>query len=277
MPSDDWQHLANEWIHALRHAGRAPGTLALYQRTALLFAQRGVDAVLPLTLAPSTRRQRYDVLHAFLIWCDRSGARPGAPGLLAAVPIPHSPEPPPRAVPADALTRITDQVRRLPLKWRTYFTLVLETGMRSGEAVRIRVRDIDLSTLGRESVRVLGKGGRERIIPLPAGFASRPLLKRLIRERIAPDAFLFSKSRTGDMPMTTAAARYQWARVLKAAGVAGYSIHSLRHTVATRLVERVGDLSLAQRLLGHASLRTTARYTVRGEAALRKAMEQSAL
>jgi integrase/recombinase XerD len=118
----------------------------------------------------------------------------------------------------------------------------------------------------------MGKGGKERFVPLPAGYESRRLLRRLTRG-LSPEAPAFSVD--GDAPLDTSTVRKAWGRICRKADVKGYGVHSLRHTAATRLLERGIDLESVQRLLGHASVSTTARYTVRGSEELRRDMERA--
>lgn len=259
----------DEYLDALRRAGRAPGTLRAYSVVLADYLRGGLAAALPDDLAPATRRMRYAVLRAFGRWAVGQGHMDSDP--LDGAPAPRLAPAPPRAIPADALERIGRVVAGLDLAHRALFVLLAETGLREAEAVALRVRDVDLTTAGHEAVRVLGKGGRVRVVPLPPGYESRRLLRRLISGKPA-EAPVFS--RDGDASWTTSTVRKAWARVCQRAGVEGYSVHSLRHTAATRLVERMGDLTLAQRLLGHASIATTARYATRGDEALREGMER---
>ena len=78
---------------------------------------------------------------------------------------------------------------------------------------------------------------------------------------------------TGGLEPSTSGVRKAWARICTEAQVEGYSVHCLRHTAATKMLERTGDLQLVSCLLGHSSVAVTARYTLRSNAALRRAME----
>ena len=271
-PDPETLRLAVEgYLDALRMAGRMPRTVSLYQSVLSLWWSGGIASVLRPDLAPATRAHRYQVLRGFVRWATDQGYTLGQDP-LAGVPRPRLAALEPRAIPQGDLDRITRVVIILSLPHRALFTLLLETGLREAEACSLRVRDLDLTTPGSEGIHVHGKGGKERFVPLPAGFESRRLLRRLIQAHPAPDAFVFSKD--GIRPWDTSTVRRAWGRLTTRAGVKGYSVHSLRHTAATRLVESVGDLALVQRLLGHASLSTTGRYAMRGDQALRRAMEQ---
>lgn len=160
-------------------------------------------------------------------------------------------------------------VRSLPLPWRTLFTLALGTGLRAGELTGLRVRDLQW-TPGSEGLRVEGKGGRWREVPLLPGMAARSLLRRLAQGKPG-EAYLFPGR--GEGRLTVRAVERRFAAVCAAAGVNGAVPHDLRHTCATRLVNRGVDILAVQRLLGHASVQTTQRYGRLGDRAYRRALE----
>ena len=144
---------------------------------------------------------------------------------------------------------------------RALLELLYGTGLRVGELV-----SLDLATCDLESrlVRVLGKGGKERIVPFgePAEEAVRDYLpdrRRLVRLGEGTDA-LFLNARGGRL--TARSVRRLLIRYLREAALgAGMSPHSLRHAFATHLLERGCDLRSIQELLGHQSLATTQKYT----------------
>jgi site-specific recombinase XerD len=146
--------------------------------------------------------------------------------------------------------------------------LMLTTGARVHEVVGITCGDIDLQTL---SIRVLGKGRRERHVFLPnswlAAFTSTYLQARG-ELGITHARLLFNALHE---PLTAEAMR---SRLGKAADAAGLSLritpHMLRHTAATRLIEAGVDIRYIQRLLGHASLTTTELYTHVSDEALQR-------
>ncbi|MCL6595842.1 MAG: tyrosine-type recombinase/integrase [Firmicutes bacterium] len=262
---------ARAFLLALRQGGRSEGTLRRYRRVLDDLLDGGLAQALgDEEASPATRRLRHAVLSRFFRWAVAEGLLQANP--LANRPPPRLHEQVPRSLPADELSRLGEAVRAQPLRIRALFTLILECGLREAEATALRVRDVDLSTRGQEGVRVRGKGGKERFVPLPPGYESRALLRRLAAGR---DGAEFVFTARGGMPLTTSAVRKAWARIRRAAGVDGYSVHSLRHTAATRMLERTGDLQLVSRLLGHSSVAVTARYTLRGDSALRRAMEDA--
>ena len=146
------------------------------------------------------------------------------------------------------------------LRDRAILMLLYATGMRASEVVGLRVGDINF-TLG--VVRVLGKGGRERIVPV----AEEALLA--VREYMAdygPAMFAGAGqklilSRTGRVLRREDVYRIVKKYVRKAAVKGRVSPHTLRHCFATELLSRGADLRSVQEMLGHADVATTEIYT----------------
>ena len=153
------------------------------------------------------------------------------------------------------------------LKARAMLTLAYGCGLRAGEVVRLRAGDIDSEQM---IIRIVqSKGRKDRHVMLPAEVLD--LLRQWWKVRpsrhdasLAPEQrWLFPgrNDRLG-LPVTTR----QFGRLFKdAAKAAGLrktlSLHTLRHSFATHLLERGTDIRLIQALLGHDKLETTARYT----------------
>lgn len=129
------------------------------------------------------------------------------------------------------------------------------TGLRVSELTALDVDDLDRAG---QTVRVLGKGRKERIVPF-GGQAARALDAYLGR-RTEPRGTLFTNHRGGRL-----SPRAIHAIVRKSAAAAGIvrrvSPHTLRHTFATHLLDAGADLRVIQELLGHSRLSTTQRYT----------------
>jgi integrase/recombinase XerC len=139
--------------------------------------------------------------------------------------------------------------------------LLYATGIRVSELCGLDLGDLDEE---RRMVRVMGKGRRERVVPvgIPAARAvaqwrdtGRP---RLVTTQSG--AALFLGARGGRLGPRTAR-RVVHARIAAAGGVPDTSPHGLRHTAATHLLEGGADLRSVQEILGHASLSTTQIYT----------------
>lgn len=138
---------------------------------------------------------------------------------------------------------------------------VLETlyscGIRVSELTAMNVGELDLD---RGVARVLGKGGKERIVPV--GSFARQALAAYLEQRgnPAPDAPLILNARGGRLTRRSIG-RLVDAHMLLIATMRKVSPHTLRHTFATHLLEGGADLRAIQELLGHASLSTTQKYT----------------
>ena len=100
--------------------------------------------------------------------------------------------------------------------------------------------------------------------------ACRPLLRRLAQGRPG-EAYLFPGR--GDGPLTVRAVEKRFATLCQAAGITEARVHDLRHTCATRLVNKGTDILAVQRLLGHSSVQTTQRYGRLGDREYRRALE----
>jgi len=149
----------------------------------------------------------------------------------------------------------------LALRDAAIMELLYATGIRVSELCGLDVDDLDE---GRNTVRVLGKGGRERTVPvgLPAvravaawRRAGRPALARP-----GSGPALFLGARGGRLDPRTAR-RVVHARLAAVAGVPDSGPHGLRHAAATHLLEGGADLRSVQEILGHASLASTQIYT----------------
>jgi integrase/recombinase XerD len=144
---------------------------------------------------------------------------------------------------------------RLP-KARMALTVIYACGMRLNEGLHLRTQDID-------SPRMLiwirnGKGGKDRYVPLPERLL---VMLRDYWKLHKPSSYLFfSKDKSTALSDTTLQQTFK--AVLRQSGIRKEaSIHTLRHSYATHLLERGVDLRVIQELLGHKSPQTTAIYT----------------
>lgn len=145
--------------------------------------------------------------------------------------------------------------------WAMYET-IYSTGIRVGEVVTLRESDLDPS---RGFLRVMGKGGKERIVPIGRTAISsiEAYLDALSRQephlRSVSDA-LFKNNR--GRPLTTRAVHdILQKELLKAGSSKRMGPHGIRHSFASHLLSAGADIRSIQELLGHANLATTERYT----------------
>jgi integrase/recombinase XerC len=133
--------------------------------------------------------------------------------------------------------------------------LLYATGLRVSELTALDLEAVDRAE---RTVRVLGKGRKERIVPYGASAARA--LERYLAPRAARRGPLFANGRGGRL--TDRSVRNVVRRAARAAGVARrVTPHTLRHTFATHLLDAGADLRAIQELLGHSRLSTTQRYT----------------
>ena len=159
----------------------------------------------------------------------------------------------PAILSADEVVRFLEAVPSL--KARTALTTAYAAGLRASEAVSLKVEDIDSD---RMLIQVRhGKGAKDRTIMLS------PQLLGILRTywRLArPEGWLFPGR--GDKPIDVQVLHSACRSATKAAGlVKRVSVHTLRHSFATHLLESGTDIRIIQVLLGHRNLSTTARYT----------------
>jgi integrase/recombinase XerC len=145
----------------------------------------------------------------------------------------------------------------LPLRDRAVLETLYSCGIRVSELTGMNVGDLDLSA---GLARVLGKGAKERIVPV--GAFAREALAAYLEERGNPEAgaALILNARGGRLTRRSIG-RSVDAHMLLIATMRKVSPHTLRHTFATHLLEGGADLRAIQELLGHASLSTTQKYT----------------
>ncbi|WP_129127365.1 tyrosine recombinase XerC [Geomonas oryzae] len=145
----------------------------------------------------------------------------------------------------------------LSLRDRAVLETLYSCGLRVSELTGMNVGDLDLHGA---LARVLGKGGKERIVPV--GSCARNALAAYLEERGNPQACepLILNARGGRLTRRSVA-RIVDAHMLLIAAMRKVSPHTLRHTFATHLLEGGADLRAIQELLGHASLSTTQKYT----------------
>ncbi len=140
---------------------------------------------------------------------------------------------------------------------RALFAVMIYSGLRAQEVLNLRLNDVDLSN-GIISVN-LGKGGKDRIVPV-CGALSKVLREYLIdRKRLNRDCIFFFVSIRGDVPFTYSGLKNLVARMKGLTGIK-FSCHRLRHTFATLMLEGGCDIYALSKMLGHSDIKTTTIY-----------------
>lgn len=167
----------------------------------------------------------------------------------------------PKILSAEQTGRLLDQPlagpRQLVLRDLAIFELIYSCGLRISELTSLNVASVDLIE---RQVRVLGKGSKERLLPIgrPACVALQSYLAE--RAMPAPDAALFVNQRGGRLTARSVQRNLKQ-RLLRFNLPTEVTPHALRHSFATHLLDAGADLRAIQELLGHASLSTTQKYT----------------
>ncbi|MEM1044818.1 MAG: tyrosine recombinase XerC [Pseudomonadota bacterium] len=202
-------------------------------------------------------------IRSFFRFLERRGLANAA--ALSAIRPPKEARPLPKPLPARQAKAVTDFASSLNEEpWiaardAAVLTLLYGAGLRISEALALNRRDAPRR--GQRSLRVVGKGGKERVVPiLPVIVDALESYIALCPFGLEPDGALFRGARGGPLR-----ARILQGAVQKMRGALGLpdsaTPHALRHSFATHLMEAGGDLRSIQELLGHASLSTTQIYT----------------
>ncbi len=229
--------------------------------------------------ARSTIARRAAAARSFLRWATRTGRIADDPSLRLVAPRRLT------SLPAvlrqreatellDVAAVAADDDDPIHVRNRAVLELLYASGIRVGELVTLDLDDVDL---GRNVVRVMGKGGKERTVPfgLPARRAIEAWLDRrpaLVRQTSGPALFLGRRGARVDQRQVREVVHLLLRHVPDAPDLGP---HGLRHSAATHLLEGGADLRMVQELLGHASLATTQIYTHVSVERLRQSYEQA--
>ena len=275
-----WQRALEAFDDDLRRRGAAAKTRRAYgidlrqfggwatarglepHAVAMRHLRRWAAALSEQRAAPTTVARKLAAQRAFFRTLVDRGAIDANPAEL--VPAPKRPQRLPRALKGEEVAALLDGIPAgapLEQRDRALFELAYACGLRAEELVRLDLGRVDFDA---EQVRVEGKGGKTRVVPV-GEHALRALQRYLERGRPTLaggngcEALFLSKS---GRRLSTSDIRRRlrvWARL--AATRAGVSPHWLRHSFATHLLDGGADLRAIQELLGHASLSTTQIYT----------------
>jgi integrase/recombinase XerC/integrase/recombinase XerD len=244
----------------------------MLRRYAAGLAERGI--------APATIARRLAALRGLFRTQIQAGARVDNPAEL--ISSPKRPQRLPHVLKAGEVATLLDSIPAatpLELRDRAIFELAYACGLRAEELVSLDVESLDFDA---ESVRVEGKGGKTRLVPL--GEHARQAIEhylaraRPLLARVDADPALFL-SKSGRRLSTSDIRRRLggWARraVARSPGLSRAHPHALRHSFATHLLDGGADLRAIQELLGHATISTTQVYTRVESARLRTAYSRA--
>lgn len=218
-------------------------------------AARGVSA--------ASRARGLAAIRGLLRYCTRQGYL--AETAVTAVRAPKQPRRQPRPISEsdarDVLALAAEPAHDKAAAWvglrdHALFLLLYAAGLRIGEALALQRGQAPIG----ETLRVTGKGGKERIAPvLPAARSAIAAYLERCPHHPAPTDALFLGARGG--PLADGVARKRMREIRRTLGLPESATpHALRHSFATHLMAAGGDLRTIQELLGHADLSTTQRY-----------------
>ncbi|HBJ73703.1 MAG TPA: recombinase XerC [Actinobacteria bacterium] len=226
----------------------------------------------------STIARRAASVRAFTAWCERRGLIPSDPSRRLKSPrVPHRL---PVILDAGEAAHLMDvagtraeDADPVAVRDLAIVELLYGTGMRVSELCQLDLADIEWES---HTVRVLGKGRKERVVPfgipaeraLAAWVTARPAL---VQPSSGAAFFLGVRGQRLD----PRAARSVVVRLTQDAHLPRLAPHGLRHSAATHVLEGGADLRTVQELLGHASLATTQQYTHVSVERLRSAFDQA--
>jgi site-specific recombinase XerD len=255
--------LRQRLLHDLQRRNYSPGTIDCYVRAVARFAAhfgRSPDQL----GGEHVRLYQLHLLEQKTSWCRFNqavsalrffyGVTLNQPGLVRMIPYGKRPKPLPCVLSRDEVRLLLDAAS--PGWFGTFARLSYACGLRVSEAVALRVADIDSA---RMAIHLrCAKGKKDRLVPL-----SPPLLG-LLRDdwkQRRPRGWLFPGQRAG-RPVNIGSVQRLFHQLVRATGIAKKaSLHTLRHSYATHLLEAGCDLPTLQKLLGHSQLSTTLRYT----------------
>jgi integrase/recombinase XerC/integrase/recombinase XerD len=298
-PGEPWRDALDAFEQDLRRRAAADKTRRAYAIDVEQFARwAAAQSLLPATVdvralrryaatmsergqAPATIARKLAALRGLFRVQVELAERADNPAELLSSPkraqrLPHVLKPDEIAALLDRIPATTP----LELRDRALFELAYASGLRAEEIVSLDVEGIDFDA---EHVRVEGKGGRTRLVPV-GEHALRALERYLTRARgalVSPafldDALFLSKSgrRLGTSDVRRRLRNWARQAVAQAPALAEAHPHALRHSFATHLLEGGADLRAIQELLGHATISTTQVYTRVESARLRSAYARS--
>lgn len=277
----DLAHALEEYLGYLAvERGSSENTIASYGRDLARYvawlAERGVTdpedvtrqlieehvgALVDVGLAPSSVERAVSAikgLHRFMVADELCSAFP-----TADLPLPAKPARLPDVISVEAAARLLDQpFPQTPsgLRDRAILETLYGCGLRASELCGLDLRSV---VLDEALLRVHGKGGKERVVPV-MGTAAAALSAYLEQGRgelvgRCPTQAVFLNVRGGRLSRQSVHAIVE--RYGRVAGIEGLHPHTLRHSYATHLLEGGADLRAVQELLGHANIATTQLYT----------------
>ncbi|MBS1516636.1 MAG: tyrosine-type recombinase/integrase [Bacteroidetes bacterium] len=201
-------------------------------------------------------------LLVFFRWCIKEGFMNSNP--VADIEIPKLERKLPSKLTKQDAQKILEVVDNYPygkafLRFRNYaiFATLIYTGIRKGELLNLKYTDVDVENL---SIFIRqGKGNKDRVIPINYRLAESLQKYLELRNKAYKTCPEFFTSYTHDMGLTESGLKRLVARIVKTSGIK-FSLHKLRHTFATLMLEGGCDIYSLSRMMGHSDIKTTTIY-----------------
>ncbi len=225
---------------------------------------REVISLYSIDHAPSSVARMQVTLRAFFQFLIHEGYRTSSP--MEKIENVRTPATLPEVLSIQDVVRLLeacDLGTSVGVRDRLILEFMYGSGLRVSEVIASRVDDIDFE---QRVIRVIGKGGRTRVVPLAS--STHSLLGRYLLEGVR-SSFLIGKIRREEVFLSTrgrvVSRQYVWQLVVKYGKIAGIESslhpHTLRHSCATHMLNAGADIRTIQVLLGHVSISTTQIYT----------------
>lgn len=257
-----------EHLRWMRRCGRSEDTIYARRRAVVICAEiLGMD---PLHATTEDLERWQDVLldqsgmthmrlmtaliRPYFDYIHRKGYRADNPSRL--IPLPPPPFRLPRPMPEDRVEKMLSG--NCSPRIRCWLLIAGWMGLRAKEIASMKREHFWIGDEGQRWLTVIGKGNRQRNVAVP------DWLYDYLDQFMAPEGFCWRRERTkiADGPVTAQHVSQYTAEYLHRVGIPD-TLHSLRHRIATQVMERSGgDLRLVQQLLGHKSIESTALYTL---------------
>jgi len=213
-------------------------------------------------LSPRTRARRLSTLRQFMTWMVSDGYRTDNP--VQFLDSPKLPESLPKSLDEEEVLGLLAAARKLPppddLRMEAALELLYAGGLRISELLGLTIQDISSQ---KSALMIIGKGGKERLVPITELALQRALDWLAFRDKDGPIPHTDQLLSGRDREMNRQSFSLLLKKIARIAGIdtSRVSPHILRHSFATHMLNRGADLRTLQALLGHADIATTQIYT----------------
>lgn len=212
-------------------------------------------------LKPATRARKQAALNSFFQWAFRQDLIAANP-MAKIAPVKRD-APQVRALERTDVEKILAIIPAKQIRDQLLFYLIFETGLRVGEALQLYVEDLDM-TLDDEHLYIRGKGGQRRTVLLDDSRLVAQLRRYLKQTGYKHGPLFRAQKNSRGGPLRYQSAQYRWQKYCEEAGI-HCTLHQLRHTHATEMVNEGVSLATIRKRLGHKNIQTTLRYAEKSD------------